>query len=98
MTVPPSTGPRGWRQYSNEVTMPKFPPPPRSPHRRSLLQFLLALRKRPSAVTTSADKRLSHVRPCFPRSQPIPPPSVSPAIPVDETIPPGVASPCACVS
>ncbi len=49
--------------------------------------------RRPSAVTTSAESRLSQVRPCVRRSQPRPPPSVRPAMPVVETMPPGAARP-----
>jgi len=47
----------------NDVTMPKFPPPPRSAQNRSafLLQFAVTVRL--SAITTSADKRLSQVAP-----------------------------------
>src|SRR5207253_10103853 len=52
-------------RYSNDVTTPKFPPPPRIPQKRSPFSFGLAVRNRPSAVTTSAESRLSHVRPCF---------------------------------
>ena len=78
--------------------MPKLPPPPRSPQNRSGCSWSLAVRNRPSAVTTSADSRLSQVSPYLRCSQPMPPPSVSPAIPVVETAPPVVASPNACVS
>ena len=55
-------------------------------------------RSSPSAVTTSAEIRLSMVRPNLRLSQPKPPPSVSPATPVVELMPSGVASPNACVS
>ena len=64
------------------------------------LSVLVAVARRnwPSAVTTSAARRLSQVSPCLRTSQPTPPPSVSPAIPVSPTTPPVVASPKACVS
>jgi hypothetical protein len=77
----------GRRRKSNVVTMPKFPPPPRRPQNRSSCSVALALRNRPSAVTTSADTRLSHESPPTPISHPSPPPSVRPATPVFETVP-----------
>jgi hypothetical protein len=52
----------------------------------------------PSAVTTSADTRLSQVRPYLRSSQPIPPPRVKPAMPVLDTRPPVTAKPNAWVS
>ena len=78
--------------------MPKLPPPPRSAQKRSGFSFALAFLNWPSAVTTSAESKLSTESPCLPISQPRPPPSVSPPIPVLETVPPVVASPNACVS
>ena len=45
------------------VTTPKLPPPPRSAQNRSAFSFSLAVRTRPSAVTTSAERRLSIDRP-----------------------------------
>src|SRR6202043_1586306 len=57
-----------------------------------------AVSNSPSAVTMSADSRLSQLRPCFPINQPSPPPRVSPAMPVVETTPPVLARPKACVS
>ncbi len=80
--MPVRTGPTWWSWYSNDVTTPKLPPPPRRPQNRSAFSSLLACTSRPSAVTTSADTRLSHANPCFRASQPRPPPSVSPAMPV----------------
>src|SRR5919204_671168 len=92
MTMPPViVGPTACSRYSNAVTTPKLPPPPRSPQNRSLFSSALAVSTRPSAVTTCAESRLSAARPNFGISQPIPPPSVSPAIPVDETTPPVIA-------
>ena len=70
-TGPASTWPRGWSWYSNEVTTPKLPPPPRSAQNRSACDVALACRRRPSAATTSASK-LSHVSPCLPFSQTLP--------------------------
>src|SRR6266550_429406 len=90
--------PTGCTRYVNDVTTPKFPPPPRIAQNRSGSSVALAFRIRPSAVTTSASSRLSHASPCFRMRIPKPPPRVSPAIPVSETIPPVVARPCACVA
>jgi len=70
-----------------------MPPPPRSAPNRSGSVSALARRTFPSAVTTSAPSRLSHVSPASRSSQPMPPPSVSPAMPVEPTTPPVVASP-----
>ena len=61
MMVPCS--PMSWQRNVNEVTMPKFPPPPRSAQNRSLCELSLAVTNAPSASTTSADSRLSTVRP-----------------------------------
>ena len=78
--------------------MPKLPPPPRSAQNRSGFSRSLARRNSPSAVTTSAETRLSKVRPNLRLVQPKPPPSVRPAMPVVELMPVGVARPNACVS
>ncbi len=61
MIVPCS--PMSWQRNVNEVTMPKFPPPPRSAQNRSLYELSLAVTNVPSARTTSAASRLSTVRP-----------------------------------
>src|SRR5215468_4132176 len=61
MIVPCS--PMSWQRNVNEVTMPKFPPPPRSAQNRSLLVSSLAVTNVPSASTTSAASRLSTVSP-----------------------------------
>ena len=61
MTVPCS--PMSWQRNVNEVTTPKFPPPPRNAQNRSLCELALAVTKLPSASTTSAASRLSTVRP-----------------------------------
>ena len=78
--------------------MPKLPPPPRRAQKRSLFSFSLAWTSPPSAVTTSAESRLSMVRPNLRVIQPKPPPSVKPATPVVELTPVGTARPKACVS
>ena len=88
-----TVGPTGWRANSKLVTTPKLPPPPRSAQNRSSFSVALAGTTRPSAVTTSADTRLSIARPYRLRSQPMPPLSVSPPTPVSEISPPGVARP-----
>ena len=69
-------------RYSNDVTTPKLPPPPRIAQNRSGLSVALARDAvLPSAVTTSAAIRLSMVSPSLRLSQPNPPPSVRPAMP-----------------
>ena len=55
--------PMSWQRKVNEVTIPKFPPPPRSAQNRSPWELSLAVTKVPSARTTSAASRLSTVRP-----------------------------------
>src|SRR3989304_5365515 len=76
----------GWSLYSKEVTTPKLPPPPRIAQNRSSFSRSLATRRRPSAVTTSAETRLSHERP-KPRARcPMPPPRGRPGAPVDHRI------------
>ncbi len=91
-------GPSGWSLNSNEVTTPKLPPPPRSAQKRSGLSVSLARTSLASAVTTSAEIRLSMVSPNLRVVQPKPPPSVRPATPVVELMPSGVASANACAS
>jgi hypothetical protein len=78
---------------SNSVTTPKFPPPPRIPQKRSGWSSGLARTTSPSAVTTSADRRLSIVRPNRRISRPTPPPNVGPPTPVCETTPEGTHQP-----
>ena len=95
---PPYTVSSGCRSYSSDVATPKLPPPPRSAQRRSGSFSAFAVVTAPSAMTTSADRRLSTAMPYLPISHPRPPPSVSPAIPVVETTPPVVASPWAWVA
>src|SRR4029453_11152758 len=57
---PPNTcGPTRWSRYSNEVTIPKLPPPPRRPQKRSAFSSALAVTTSPSAVTSWAESRLS---------------------------------------
>ena len=50
--------------------MPKFPTPPRTPQKRSACSVELAVRNRPSAVTTSTESRLSHASPYLRLSHP----------------------------
>ena len=96
---PDSTcGPSGCSLNSNEVTTPKLPPPPRSAQNRSGFPRPLTCRSLPSAVTTSAEIRLSMVNPNLRVVQPKPPPSVRPATPVVELMPSGVTSPNSCAS
>ena len=52
-----------WQRNVNEVTTPKFPPPPRNAQNRSLCEVSLAVTNVPSASTTSAERRLSTVSP-----------------------------------
>ena len=91
-------GPTSCRRYSNSVTTPKLPPPPRSAQNRSGCSVALARTQRPSASTTCADSRLSIVSPCTRVSQPQPPPSVRPPTPVWLIVPAGTARPCSCVA
>src|SRR5690606_34655090 len=99
MISPARMSPRiGCSANSNPVTTPKLPPPPRIAQKRSGFSVALARSRLPSAVTTSADRRLSSVMPYFRVSQPNPPPSVSPAIPVVELMPVGRTRPLAAVS
>ena len=58
-------GPTGWSLNSKEVTTPKLPPAPRSPQKSSSFSVSLAVTSCPSAVTTSAEIRLSAVSPYF---------------------------------
>jgi hypothetical protein len=82
----------------NEVTTPKFPPPPRIAQNRSLFSSALATTNLPSARTTSAARRLSMVRPYCRVRYPMPPPSVRPPTPVVEMMPEGTASPKTCAA
>ncbi len=95
---PVMIGPTGCRSNSSDAAMPKLPPPPRIAQKRSGFSPALARHTLPSAITISADRRLSSASPYFGISQPMPPPSVRPAMPVLATTPPVVASPCSCVS
>src|SRR4030067_239992 len=83
------SGPTRWSRNSNDVTTPRLPPPPRTPQNRSGSFLALAVTSSPLAVTTSAESRLSMVRPRFRVSQPNPPPSVRPATPGGEVMPRG---------
>src|SRR5215469_9430656 len=88
----------GCASNRNEVTTPKFPPPPRIAQNRSAFSSALATTKLPSASTISTESRLSIVSPYFRVRWPIPPPRVRPATPVLETMPDGTASPKAWVA
>src|SRR6202049_1266574 len=55
--------PMSWQRKVNEVTTPKFPPPPRSAQNKSPCESSLAVTNVPSASTTSAASRLSTVSP-----------------------------------
>src|SRR5580704_3857297 len=81
----------GWASNKNEVTIPKFPPPPRTAQNRSAFSSALATLKLPSANTISTESKLSIVSPYFRDRCPIPPPTVSPATPVLDTKPDGTA-------
>jgi len=89
-----TSGPTGCSWNSNDVITPKFPPPPRIAQNKSGCSRGDAVRVRPSAVTTSAERRLSELNPARLVSQPMPPPSVSPPMPVWLIKPPVTASPC----
>ena len=51
-------GPTRWAWNSNEVTTPKFPPPPRSAQNRSGWLVSLAVTTSPAAVTTWAETQV----------------------------------------
>jgi hypothetical protein len=67
-----TSGPSGWRLNSKDVATPKLPPPPLSAQKRSLASVSLARMNSPSAVTRSADIRLSIVSPNLRVVQPKP--------------------------
>src|SRR6266536_1077725 len=98
MAPPTTVGPTGCSASSRDVATPKLPPPPRIAQNRSGFSDEDARKTEPSAVTISADSRLSHVRPCLRTRWPTPPPSANPPTPVLDTRPPVVASPCGCVA
>ena len=77
---------------------PKLPPPPLSAQSRSEFSCSVATTTSPSAVTTSAEIRLSQAKPSLRSSQPLPLPVVNPITPVDVTRPPVTARPNCCVS
>ncbi len=83
---------------SNSVTMPKLPPPPRSPQNSSVFSSAEARTTSPLAVTSSNETTLSQDRPCSRASQPMPPPRVRPPTPVCETLPAVVARSCGWVA
>src|SRR5258707_2041995 len=88
-----SVMPEGNPRNSNDVAIPKFPPPPRRPQKRSGFSAELAFKNLPSAVTTLTESRLSQARPCLRTSHPKPPPSVRPGTPVEEIYPPVAPKP-----
>ena len=61
---------------------PKLPPPPLSAQNRSAFSCSFATTTSPSAVTTSAEIRLSQAKPYLRSSQPLPLPVVKPTTPV----------------
>ena len=76
------SGPPRSRRNSNSVTMPKLPPPPRTPQKRSAFSVSLAVTSSPSAVIEVHRRAAgrSSARACA-CSHPMPPPSVRPATP-----------------
>ena len=63
-TMPAMTiGPSSYSLNSYDVTTPKFAPAPRRPQSSSGFSSSLAVTTRPSAVTTSAEIRLSQAKP-----------------------------------
>ena len=95
---PAMTVPTSFRRKMNEVTTPKFPPPPLIAQYRSGCESAFAVTWLPSASTSSASSRLSIASPYLRVRWPMPPPSVSPPTPVVEMIPLGVARPCSPVT
>src|SRR4029450_8727524 len=88
MISPPNTVDTGCVLKRNDVTIPKFPPPPRGAQNRAAVSSALAVTISPSPVTTSQDSRCSQVKPYLRTSQPTPPPNVRPADAVRELPPP----------
>jgi hypothetical protein len=77
----------------NDVTTPKFPPPPpRIAQKRSGSVMASHVSMRPSAVTTCAETSASHVRPHILSTTPMPPPCVSPEMPTLRQVPSGMAT------
>ena len=100
--VPAVDGRQGWRANSREVTIPKLPPPPLRPQKRSAFSKALTLSNSPSAVTTSASRTLSALKPYLrpsqrnPRpwcSRPRPPRRRSPPAPQARKLQPHHAAP-----
>lgn len=76
--VPPWTeGPASTSWNSKAVTISEFPPPPRMAQNRSGFRSALTVSTSPPAVTTSAETRLSMVRPCLRICQPMTLPQAS---------------------
>ena len=99
INIPPRRmGPTACREKVNSVTIPRFPPPPRSPQNRSGFSSVEAVTMRPSAVTTSALSKLSQAKPKLRSSHPLPDPRERPPTPVVETRPPVTARPCSWVA
>src|SRR5450432_1111561 len=87
--------PTAYVRKVNEVTTPKLPPPPpRNAQKRSALERASQVSTRPSATTTWAERRLSHVRPNLRPSTPTPPPRVKPEMPTVGHEPAGSTTPC----
>src|SRR4029453_16287960 len=74
-------GPKGTQRNSNSVTIPKLPPPPRTPQNRSAFRSALACKNSPSAVTRSTETSWSIDNPCLRMIQPVPPPGGAPRPP-----------------
>ena len=95
---PATTFVTGTQLNENEVTTPKFPPPPRIAQKSSGSRSASTCTTEPSARTTVAETRWSIVSPYVRVRCPVPPPSVRPPTPVVPMIPTGTASPCAWVA
>src|SRR6202042_1461326 len=75
LTVKRARAGMGCTAKVNEVTMPKFPPPPpRLAQYRSAFSFWLQTRARPSEVTICKANKLSQVSPYLRPTTPMPPP------------------------
>src|SRR5262249_16101514 len=87
ISIPPTTAGTSCSLNRNRVTTPKLPPPPRIAQKRSGCVSASTRRSLPSAVTSSAARRLSMVRQYLRTRYPTPPPSVIPPIPTEPVSP-----------
>ncbi len=94
VTLHNPTNPIGCTLKSNDVTMPKLPPPPpRHAQYKSAFSFAFARTYSPFAFTSRTPAMLSQVSPYLRDVTPKPPPSASPAMPTLKPLAAGTVSP-----